>query len=89
VAGGGGAVAVHVMPRYVLHNLLEVPLQCKQAATAVERELAPGVRPRIIDMSYSDNCQPVPAIVSLTLTRMFQDTLDAFRIPCSSMAVEL
>lgn len=64
MAGGGGAVAVHVMPRYVLHNLLEVPLQCKQAGTAVERELAPGVR-------------------------MFQDTLDAFRIPCSSMAAEL
>lgn len=43
VPGGGGAVAVHVMPRYVLHNLLDVPLQCKQAGTAVERELAPGV----------------------------------------------
>lgn len=37
-------MAVHIMPRYVLHNLLDVPLQCKQAGTAVERELAPGVR---------------------------------------------
>lgn len=35
---------MHVMPRYVLHNLLDVPLQCKQAGTAVERELTPGVR---------------------------------------------
>lgn len=34
---------MHVMPRYVLHNLLDVPLQCKQAGTAVERELTPGV----------------------------------------------
>jgi hypothetical protein len=50
---------VHVMPRYVLHNLLDVPLQCKQAGTAVERELTPGVRSSSLghallhDMSYN------------------------------------
>ncbi len=46
VEGGCGAVAVHIMPRFVLHNLLDLPLQCKQAGTAVERELTPGVPAR-------------------------------------------
>lgn len=46
VEGGCGAVAVHIMPRYVVHNLLDLPLQCKQAGTAVEpAQLAPGVAP--------------------------------------------
>ena len=42
VAGGDGALAVHVMPRYVLHNTMEVPIQYKQQATNVERELRAG-----------------------------------------------
>jgi hypothetical protein len=51
---------VHVMPRYVLHNLLDVPLQCKQAGTAVERELTPGVRSSLLGLTplhdSSGNC---------------------------------
>ena len=56
VAGIDGAVAVHVMPRYVLHNLLDVPLQCKQAGTAVERELVPGVR--LVEPKYAPCTSP-------------------------------
>lgn len=42
VEGGGGALAVHVMPRYVLHNTLSVPIQYKQQNINVERELKAG-----------------------------------------------
>ena len=45
VAGGDGALAVHVMPRYVLHNSLDIPMHYKQQNTNAERELrANGAR---------------------------------------------
>lgn len=40
--GGDGALAVHLMPRFVLHNILQAPLMYKQQGTTVERSLAPG-----------------------------------------------
>ena len=40
--GGAGALAVVVMPRYVLHNSLSSPLQYRQQGTLGDRELAAG-----------------------------------------------
>jgi hypothetical protein len=45
VEGGDGALAVHVMPRYVVHNTLDVSIQYRQQNVNVERELrANGAR---------------------------------------------
>lgn len=42
VEGGDGALAVHLMPRFVLHNTLHSALQYKQQGTHVEKSLAAG-----------------------------------------------
>lgn len=42
VPGADGALAVVVMPRYVLHNSLGLPLQHRQQGTTTEKEVAPG-----------------------------------------------
>ena len=42
VDGGDGALAVHLMPRFVLHNTLQTALLYKQQGTHVERGLLPG-----------------------------------------------
>ena len=42
VPDGDGALAVNVLPRYVLRNLAHQPLQYKQQGTVVERELGHG-----------------------------------------------
>ena len=44
---GDGALAVHVLPRYVLHNTLDVALQYKQQGAGGERELPPAA-PRAV-----------------------------------------
>lgn len=55
VSGADGALAVVVMPRYVLHNSLGLRLQYKQQGTATERELtAGGARP----LRWTDSHQP-------------------------------
>ena len=43
----GGAWALHVMPRHVLHNTLAVDLRYRQQGVSVERELPSGVRRNI------------------------------------------
>ena len=48
---GDGALAVRVAPRYVLHNALEVNLQCKQQGTNVERELGTGGA-RLLELTW-------------------------------------
>lgn len=40
--GADGALAVIVMPRYVVHNSLGLPLQYRQQGTATEKEVEPG-----------------------------------------------
>ncbi len=47
VPHGDGALAVHVLPRYVLHNTLDVALQYKQQGAGGERELPPAA-PRAV-----------------------------------------
>ena len=42
VPGSGGARALYLLPRYLLYNTLNVPIQYKQQGTTLERELAPG-----------------------------------------------
>ena len=42
VEGGDGALAVYVMPRFVLHNTLQVALLYKQQGTHAERSLMPA-----------------------------------------------
>jgi hypothetical protein len=42
VPGSDGALALCVLPRYVLRNMLDVPIQYKQQGTAAERELRPA-----------------------------------------------
>ena len=42
VPDGDGALALNVLPRYVLRNLAQQPLQYKQQGTAVERDLVHG-----------------------------------------------
>ncbi len=55
VPGADGALAVVVMPRYVLHNSLGLRLQYKQQGTATERELvAGGARP----LRWTDSALP-------------------------------
>lgn len=45
VPGGEGTLALYLLPRYVLHNTLDVPIQYKQQDMPLERELeAGGVR---------------------------------------------
>ena len=46
VPHGDGALAVHVLPRYVLHNTLDCALQYKQQGAGGERELPPAARAR-------------------------------------------
>ncbi len=40
--GSDGALALSILPRYVIHNTLDVPIQYKQQGTSVERELEAG-----------------------------------------------
>lgn len=40
--GGNGALAVQLMPRYMLQNMLDMPIQYKQQGTAFEHELGIG-----------------------------------------------
>jgi SHR-binding domain of vacuolar-sorting associated protein 13 len=47
---------VHVMPRYVLNNTLDLAMQYKQQGTNVELELMPGV-PRAVH--WSDGARPL------------------------------
>lgn len=42
VPGASGALAVVVMPRYVLRNSLDQAVQHRQAGALLERELPPG-----------------------------------------------
>ena len=42
VPGTSGALAVMVMPRYVLRNSLAQSIQYRQQGTLLETELAPG-----------------------------------------------
>ncbi len=56
VNGGNGALAVHLMPRYMLQNLLDTPIQYKQQGTAFERELGTGKSRAIY---WSDAARPL------------------------------
>ncbi|PSC70464.1 Methionine gamma-lyase isoform A [Micractinium conductrix] len=42
VPGSGGGLALYLLPRYLLTNTLDVPIQYKQQGTQHERELAAG-----------------------------------------------
>ncbi|KAL0051145.1 hypothetical protein WJX82_002690 [Trebouxia sp. C0006] len=42
IPDGDGALALHVMPRYMLHNNLQAGVQYKQQGQSVERDLLPG-----------------------------------------------
>ena len=52
VPGTSGALAVVVMPRYMLRNSLGQAVQYRQQETMLEKELAPGAsRPLRWDLS--------------------------------------
>lgn len=62
MAGGDGALAVYIMPRYVLHNTLEVPVQYKQQGTKLDRELKPGAARAV---HWADAMQPLRLCVRM------------------------
>ena len=72
-------MAVYIMPRFVLHNLLHVPLQCKQAKTTVERELAPGVgQLSAAHCSLLTATCHLPARCTLKILQQFEKTHNHF-----------
>jgi hypothetical protein len=42
VPGAGGALALYLLPRYLVRNTMDVPIQYRQQGTQLERELDPG-----------------------------------------------
>eukprot|EP00803_Ostreobium_quekettii_P009393 evm.model.scf_204.12 EVM.evm.TU.scf_204.12 scf_204:78769-93194(-) len=52
----GGAWALHIMPRYVLHNTLNVNLRYRQQGIPIERELPSGARR---NMHWPDASRPL------------------------------
>ncbi|KAK9859298.1 hypothetical protein WJX84_010790 [Apatococcus fuscideae] len=56
VVGGNGALAVQLMPRYMLQNILDMPIQYKQQGTMFEHELGMGKSRAIY---WSDAAKPL------------------------------
>eukprot|EP00887_Chlorella_sp_A99_P007395 scaffold2.g7395.t1 len=55
VPGGEGSLALYLLPRYVLHNTLDVAIQYKQQGTGLERELEAG---GALPLRWADGARP-------------------------------